>query len=62
MIDPYKLIDFELNEDKSCNIKDKLAFGDTDPECLYVVRTLNVRDTQKFVKRLSEFIDNYNKG
>lgn len=62
MIDAYNLIDFNLKSDRTCEVKYKIAFGDSSSEASYIVRTLNENETKDLVSRLSKFVDNYNKG
>jgi|TARA_B110000908_G_scaffold166045_1_gene216510 hypothetical protein len=62
MVNAYNLIDFKLNTDKSCEVRYKIAFGDSPSEASYIVRTLNKTETADLVTRLSKFVDNYNKG
>ena len=62
MIDTRELIKLEILQDKSCNLKYKLSDGENPHEAVYIERKLNVRDTELLIRRLSEIVDNYNRG
>ena len=62
MIDTYDLLKVKFNADKSCSVRYKLSYGETSSECLYVERTLTPKESERFIRRLSEIVDNYNRG
>ena len=62
MIDPFDLIDFKINPNRTCVVTYKICFGESKTQDLHLVRTLNEKETERLVRRLSEFVDSYNKG
>ena len=62
MINVNDLLKVEFLEDKSCKVRYKLSYGEIESESIYLERTLQAKETQRFIKKLSEIVDNYNKG
>ena len=62
MVDTYDLLNIEFESDKSCKVRYKLSYGETNSESTYLERSLNIKETERLVRRLSEIVDNYNKG
>jgi len=62
MIDVNDLLSIEILNDKSCKIRYKLSYGETSSESIYLERSLNIKETQRLVTKLSNIVDNYNKG
>tara|TARA_R100000278_G_C5382382_1_gene132987 strand:+ start:323 stop:511 length:189 start_codon:yes stop_codon:yes gene_type:complete len=62
MVDTKDILKLEFLSDKSSILKYKLSHGETTSESVYLERTLNPKETQRLVSRLSEIVDNYNKG
>jgi len=62
MIDVKDLINIEILDDKSSRVRYKLSYGETASEAIYLERTLEIKETQRLIKRLSEIVDSYNKG
>lgn len=62
MIDVSDLLSIEILDDKSCKVRYKLSYGETSSEAVYLERSLNHKETQRLITKLSEIVDNYNKG
>ena len=62
MIDVSDLLSIKVLDDKSCEVRYKLSYGETSSEAVYLERSLNIKETQRLITKLSEIVDNYNKG
>ena len=59
MINTKDILKLEFLSDKSSILKYQLSHGETSSEVVYLERTLNAKETQRLVSRLSEMINNY---
>lgn len=62
MINTHDILKFEFLPDGSSRLKYKLSQGETPSESVYIERSLNPKETKLLVRRLSEVVNNYNKG
>ena len=61
-MNPYDLLNIDVNADGSSTIKYLVTLGETPSKSVYLLRTLNPDETKQLIAMLSTVVDSYNKG